>query len=88
MRNDCDINIAVESPSEQSILELRNAQNCYRDLMQTHDELFCRKSKLDWKTRFAPKHNLTEDKIREMEEGYKSVVDRRKKIKEDKGPTQ
>ena len=42
-RNNGDIKTAAESPSEQSILELRNAQTCYRDLMQTREELFCRK---------------------------------------------
>ena len=32
-RNDGDIKIDTESPSKQSILELRNTQTCYRDLM-------------------------------------------------------
>ena len=66
----------------------RNTQTCYHDLMRTCEELFSRKSKLDWEIRFAPKHNDTEDKIREMGEECKSVVEKQKKIEEDKGPTQ
>ena len=50
--------------------------------------MFSHKSKLNWEIRFAPKHNVTEDKIREMEEERKSVVKKQKKIEEDEGPTQ
>ena len=50
--------------------------------------MFSRRSKFDWEIRFGPKHNVTEDKIREMEKERKNVVEKRKKIEEDKGPTQ
>ena len=67
-RNDCNTNTAEENPLEQSILDLWSAQICYRDLMRTRDKQFCRESKLNHGIRFAPRHNLSEDQIREMKE--------------------
>ena len=83
-----NIKINVESPSQQSILNLRRAQTSYRDLMQNCDKLFSCKSKLDWEIRFGPKNNTTEETIMEMKEECKSMVKKRKEIEEDKGPTQ
>ena len=88
VRNYCNINIAKESPSEQSILELQSSQICYRDLMRIRNNLFCCESKLNWEIRFDSRHNLSEDQIRELREERKRVEERRKKIEKDKGPAQ
>ena len=47
-----------------------------------------RKERLDLEIRFGPKHNVPEEKIREMGDERKSMVERRKEIEKAKGPTQ
>ena len=69
-------------------MHLQRAQNDYRELMRTQAEVISLKSGLDWEIRFGPKHNVPEEKIRELVDEHKSVMKKRKKIEKDKGPTQ
>ena len=88
MRNACTMSTTNESPAEQSILELRSAQTRYRDLMGTREYLIGRKSRLDWEIRFAPRHQKSENQIRELREEQTQVEERHKQTEKDKGPAQ
>ena len=56
--------------------------------MGTHNDLFCCESKLNHDIRFAPRHHLSEEQIRELKEERKNVGESCKKIEEAKGPAQ
>ena len=88
MRSACTTSSTNESPAEQPILGPWSDQTHYRDLTRTREYLSGHQSKFDWEIRFAPRHQLTENKIRELKEERKQVKERHKQIKEDKGPAQ
>ena len=57
-------------------------------MMRTRQEVMSRKENLDWEIRFGPKHGVLEDKIREMEDERRGLVERRKEIESKKDHTQ